>query len=81
MYFVSLPTKHLSYKVMLSSPLLSIVIPVFNEEDNIKLLIASIEKELSEYSYELIFIDDFSSDASCRNHKIRGKSTYQSDCL
>ena len=50
---------------MQSLPLLSIVIPVFNEEDNIKLLIASIEKELSEYSYELIFIDDFSTDASC----------------
>ena len=50
---------------MQSPPLLSIVIPVFNEEDTIKLLIASIEKELSAYSYELIFIDDFSSDASC----------------
>ena len=50
---------------MQSLPLLSIVIPVFNEEDNIKLLIASIEKELSAYSYELIFIDDFSTDASC----------------
>ncbi len=50
---------------MQSLPLLSIVIPVFNEEDNIKLLIASIEKELSDYNYELIFIDDFSSDATC----------------
>lgn len=50
---------------MQSPPLLSIVIPVFNEEDTIKLLIASIKKELSAYSYELIFIDDFSSDASC----------------
>jgi glycosyltransferase involved in cell wall biosynthesis len=45
-------------------PLLSIVIPVFNEEHNIDLLIESIEKELSNYSYELIFIDDFSTDGT-----------------
>ena len=46
-------------------PLLSVVVPVFNEEDNIKLLIASIENALLKYSYELIFIDDSSSDSSC----------------
>jgi len=51
---------------MRSRPLFSIVIPVFNEEDNIKLLIASIENALVAYSYELIFVDDFSSDESCK---------------
>lgn len=45
-------------------PLLSIVIPVFNEEHNIDLLIESIEKQLSNYSYELIFVDDFSTDGT-----------------
>ncbi len=50
---------------MQSRPLFSIVIPVFNEEDNIKFLIASIENALVAYRYELIFVDDFSSDASC----------------
>ena len=58
------PIKDLIDKVMLSHPLLSIVIPVFNEEHNIDLLIESIEKELSNYSYELIFIDDFSTDGT-----------------
>jgi len=51
---------------MQSLPLLSVVVPVFNEEDNIKLLIASIENALSQHNYELIFIDDFSSDSSCK---------------
>jgi glycosyltransferase involved in cell wall biosynthesis len=37
---------------------------VYNEEDNIKPLIVSIQKELSIYSYELIFVDDFSSDTT-----------------
>ena len=50
---------------MQSIPLLSVVVPVFNEEDNIKLLIASIENALSEYHYELILIDDSSSDSTC----------------
>ena len=50
---------------MQSRPLFSIVIPVFNEEDNIKFLIASIENALVAYRYELIFVDDFSADASC----------------
>jgi len=45
-------------------PLLSIVIPVFNEEHNINLLIESVENGLSNYSYELIFVDDFSTDGS-----------------
>ena len=49
---------------MLSIPLVSIVVPVFNEENNIKPLIASIQKELSAYNYELIFVDDFSSDTT-----------------
>jgi len=40
-------------------PLFSIVIPVFNEEGNIKLLISSLENALTEYNYELIFVDDF----------------------
>lgn len=54
---------------MQSRPLFSIVIPVFNEEDNIKFLIASIENALVAYRYELIFVDDFSSDASCEKIK------------
>lgn len=49
---------------MQSPPLLSVVIPVFNEEDTIKLLITSIENALSKFHYELIFVDDFSSDGT-----------------
>jgi glycosyltransferase involved in cell wall biosynthesis len=47
---------------MASSPIVSIVIPVYNEEHNINALIESVEKTLSDYSYELIFVDDFSTD-------------------
>ena len=45
---------------------LSIVIPVYNENENISLLYSELKKVLSELkkSYELIFVDDGSSDGS-----------------
>ena len=43
---------------------LSIVIPVFNEEGSIIPLVTSINKALNDKSYELIFIDDCSTDST-----------------
>ena len=41
----------------------SIVIPVFNEEDNLVKLIKEIKSSLKNYKkYELIFVNDFSTD-------------------
>lgn len=47
---------------MKDSSLLSIIIPVYNEEGNIPLLTKAIEDALVEYKYEIIFIDDYSID-------------------
>ena len=49
---------------MKTSPELSIVIPVLNEEGTIKVLVNSIEKALQFYSYEIIFVDDGSTDST-----------------
>ncbi|AWV97949.1 glycosyltransferase family 2 protein [Arcticibacterium luteifluviistationis] len=49
---------------MNKSPKLSIVIPVFNEEGNNALLCDAIAKELNAYEYEIIFVDDFSTDGT-----------------
>jgi len=43
---------------------LSVVIPVFNEEDNIKLLHEKLTSSLKDINYEVIFIDDKSTDKS-----------------
>ena len=43
---------------------LSVVIPVFNEEDNLQPLHESLTQALSDYSYELVFVDDGSIDGS-----------------
>lgn len=46
--------------------LISIVVPVFNEQDNIDVFYAEIIKSMQplEYDFELIFVDDGSSDAT-----------------
>ena len=41
---------------------LSIIIPVRNEEPAIKNIIVQLENQLKNLPYEIIFIDDFSSD-------------------
>jgi len=42
----------------------SIIIPVLNEENNIKQLIFLIKKNLKKFKYEIIFVDDNSTDNS-----------------
>jgi glycosyltransferase involved in cell wall biosynthesis len=41
---------------------LSIVVPLYNEEENVKLLTEAIEDALKGYQFEIIYVDDFSTD-------------------
>jgi len=52
----------------LTSPSLSVVVPVFNEEENLPILIPKLVEVLKglPFSYEMIFVDDGSSDGSRR---------------
>ena len=43
---------------------LSVVVPVMNEEDNVLLMIEAVHNAVSQYDYELIFVDDGSTDAT-----------------
>ncbi len=43
---------------------LSLVIPVMNEEDNIQPLLEAVRNALSDFEYEVILVDDGSSDAT-----------------
>ena len=49
-------------------PTLSIVVPLYNEEENVFLLLDSIHNAMSQYrgSWELLLIDDGSSDQTAR---------------
>ncbi len=52
---------------MTQPPTLSIVVPVYNEEANVALLAEAVASALAGYTYELIFVDDGSTDATVRN--------------
>lgn len=47
-----------------TTALLSLVVPVFNEEENIPLLTERISTALSDYTFELIYVDDCSTDGT-----------------
>lgn len=46
------------------APQVSIVIPVYNEEGSLRELVSGIEQAMNAYDFELIFVDDGSSDGS-----------------
>ena len=51
---------------ILTQELLSIVIPLYNEEDNVELLTEKIHESLQGYHYEIIYVNDFSNDSTVR---------------
>lgn len=63
----SLPTAHLFSligKTLAPAAELSIVVPTFNERDNITNVIAAVSETLSDISWEIIFVDDSSPDGT-----------------
>lgn len=64
-YFSHTPLKNSVMNRKIDTKLITLVIPVFNEEENIKLIEETIFKILSpKISYEIVFIDDGSIDSS-----------------
>lgn len=57
--------------------LLSVVVPIFNEEHNIEPLLKRLLPILKEFNYELIFVDDGSKDKSCAVIKDRAITNKQ----
>jgi len=51
---------------VLTNALLSIVVPLYNEEENVVLLTEKIHESLVGYHYQIIYIDDFSTDGTRR---------------
>ena len=45
-----------------TTSLLSVVVPLYNEEDNVALLTQKIHESLVGYHYQIIYVDDFSKD-------------------
>ena len=49
---------------MTTAPAVSVVVPLFNEEENVPILQAELEAALDGLQYEIIFVDDGSTDAT-----------------
>ncbi len=49
---------------MKATPYLSVVIPLYNEEDNVALLQKEVHEALKDYDYELVLVDDGSKDGT-----------------
>ena len=47
-----------------TAPAVSVVVPLFNEEENVPILQAELEAALDGLQYEIIFVDDGSTDAT-----------------
>jgi len=47
---------------LLTRSLLSVVVPLYNEEENVVLLTQKIHESLDGYDYQIIYVDDFSTD-------------------
>ena len=54
---------------IITDSLLSIVVPLYNEQDNLGLLTQKIHKNLIGYNYQIIYIDDFSTDRTLETVK------------
>ncbi len=50
------------YMQIVTNAFLSIVVPLYNEEDNVTLLTEKIHESLNGYDYQIIYVDDFSTD-------------------
>lgn len=49
---------------MSESPAVSVVVPVYNEEENVAILQEELERALADFDYEIVFVDDGSKDAT-----------------
>ena len=62
---------------------ISVLIPCYNEEENVvpisEAVIGIITKELPQYDYELVFIDNDSTDKRTAPHALREESEDQGD--
>ena len=45
-----------------SSPAVSVIVPLYNEEENVPILQSELRAALKELDYEIIFVDDGSAD-------------------
>ena len=46
------------------NPILTVIIPTFNEKDNIEKIVKKLELTLTEFNFQILFVDDNSQDGT-----------------
>lgn len=65
----------------LTAPELTIVIPTFNERDNVPILIERLHKVLAGYDWEVVFVDDDSPDGTAATVRSLGAQDFRVRCI
>jgi len=66
---------------LVPSPLLTVVVPTFNERDNVRPIIARIENALGDISFRILFVDDNSPDKTAEAVRSASEETPFVDLL
>jgi len=66
---------------ILPAPELTIIVPTFNEKDNVPILIDRLRKTLEGYDWEVIFVDDDSPDKTADLVRTIGKQDRRVRCI
>lgn len=69
--------KAAAQKMTAFSPVLSVIIPVYNEEDNVGPLAREVDAALGHVAHEIVFVNDCSTDATLANLKALQKELPQ----
>lgn len=76
------PAPHSRLEAAPAAPLeVAVVVPTFNERDNVKELVARVERALDGLSWEMIFVDDDSPDRTSAEVKAIGASDSRIRCI
>ena len=65
----------------MSGPELSIIIPTFNERDNVVQLVELLQSCLADVQWELIVVDDYSPDQTADRVRLLANSNHWVRCL
>lgn len=73
--------RSIKVKAPLAAPELTVVVPTFNERDNVPILIERLHKTLSGYDWEVVFVDDNSPDGTAAAVRALGAQDLRVRCI
>jgi len=70
-----------SQTALMAAPELAVIVPTFNEVENVPRLVEALRRCLTDYSWEVIFVDDDSADETAQAVRVLGRTDARVRCL